>query len=71
MAAPHRYFVEEGQAEPVATSDMPRCCRKQTNGPVRRFCCTVCGTQWTYTRRESPRQPLYTGWDGREYPEVS
>ncbi len=71
MGAPHRYFIEEGQQDSVATSDMPSCCRKQTNGPVKSFRCTVCGTRWERTLQLSPRQPFYIGWDGREYPEVS
>ena len=71
MGAPHRYFIEEGQRASVTTSDMPSCCRKQTNGPVESFRCTVCGTRWTRTRQESPRQPFYTGWDGREYPDIA
>lgn len=70
MVAPHRYFIEEGERESVATSDMPSCCRKQTNGPVKSFRCTVCGTRWTRTRQGSARQPVYVGWDGREYMEV-
>jgi hypothetical protein len=71
MGSPHRYFIEEGADESLATSDMPSCCRKQTNGPVKSFCCTVCGKVWTRTVQVSPRQAFYTGWDGREYPEIS
>ncbi len=67
----HRYFIEEGRVESVATSDVPSCCRKQTNGPVESFRCTVCGRAWTRTRQQSPRQPFYVGWDGREYMEMS
>lgn len=72
----HRYFVpaqsphhDRGTEDvpSVATSDMPSCCRKQSNPPVEGFRCTACGAVWRYPRRQSPRQPVAVDFAGREY----